>query len=82
MPRLCARMSPGAGESGKSTLVKQMKIIHGDGYTSKELQGYTATIRDNVVQSMGAIITSMGTTLKINLGDQVCHASSRRVPLH
>jgi len=60
----------GAGESGKSTLVKQMKIIHGDGYTSAELKGYTATIRDNVVQSMGAIITSMGTTLKINLGDQ------------
>ena len=28
----------GAGESGKSTVVKQMKIIHGDGYSPKELQ--------------------------------------------
>jgi len=27
----------GAGESGKSTLVKQMKIIHGDGYSTDEL---------------------------------------------
>ena len=30
----------GAGESGKSTVVKQMKIIHGDGYSSEELEGY------------------------------------------
>ena len=31
-------MYVGAGESGKSTVVKQMKIIHGDGYSQKELQ--------------------------------------------
>ena len=27
--------SPGAGESGKSTIVKQMKILHKDGYTEE-----------------------------------------------
>lgn len=28
---------PGSGESGKSTIVKQMKIIHQNGYTKDEL---------------------------------------------
>ncbi|PIK55706.1 Guanine nucleotide-binding protein G(o) subunit alpha [Apostichopus japonicus] len=30
----------GAGESGKSTLVKQMKIIHSDGFTVSELLSF------------------------------------------
>ena len=30
----------GAGESGKSTLVKQMKIIHSDGFTEEELHKF------------------------------------------
>ena len=30
----------GAGESGKSTVVKQMKIIHGDGYNQTELRSF------------------------------------------
>lgn len=30
----------GAGESGKSTVVKQMKIIHGDGYNLTELRSF------------------------------------------
>lgn len=59
----------GAGESGKSTLVKQMKIIHGDGYTQEELRSYKPTICDNLVHSMRAVLEAMG-MLKINLGDQ------------
>ena len=30
----------GSGESGKSTIVKQMKILHSDGYTQDELEEY------------------------------------------
>lgn len=59
----------GAGESGKSTLVKQMKIIHGDGYTTEELKSYTPTICDNLVHSMRAVLEAMG-ALQINLGNQ------------
>lgn len=33
-------VTTGAGESGKSTLVKQMKIIHGDGYKVNELNSF------------------------------------------
>lgn len=58
----------GAGESGKSTLVKQMKIIHGDGYTQEELRSYKPTICDNLVHSMRAVLEAMG-ALQINLGN-------------
>lgn len=34
---------PGAGESGKSTVVKQMKIIHGDGYSPQELESFVVS---------------------------------------
>ena len=60
----------GAGESGKSTLVKQMKIIHGDGYTREELASYKPTVCDNLVHSMRAVLEAMG-ALRIDLGDQV-----------
>eukprot|EP00053_Salpingoeca_punica_P005291 m.53519 g.53519 ORF g.53519 m.53519 type:complete len:356 (-) comp13174_c0_seq1:429-1496(-) len=59
----------GAGESGKSTLVKQMKIIHGDGYTSDELRSYKSTVCDNLVHSMRAVLEAMG-ALHIDLADQ------------
>lgn len=58
----------GAGESGKSTLVKQMKIIHGDGYSPADLARYRPTVRDNLIHSMRAVLEAMG-TLRINLGD-------------
>jgi len=58
----------GAGESGKSTLVKQMKIIHGDGYNQHERESYRPTVVDNLVHSMRAVLEAMG-SLRINLGD-------------
>lgn len=59
----------GAGESGKSTLVKQMKIIHGHGYTNEELLSYRPTVCDNLVSSMMAVMKAM-LKLRINLADQ------------
>ena len=59
----------GAGESGKSTLVKQMKIIHGDGYSKEELRSFKPTVCDNLVHSMRAVLEAMG-ELHIDLGDQ------------
>ena len=49
----------GAGESGKSTVVKQMKIIHGDGYQREELESYKSTIHDNLLTSMRTVINGM-----------------------
>lgn len=42
----------GAGESGKSTVLKQMKLIHHGGYTRNERDSYKEIIFSNTVQSM------------------------------
>lgn len=49
----------GAGESGKSTVVKQMKIIHGDGYTKTELESFRPVIFGNLASSMRVVIQNM-----------------------
>ena len=49
----------GSGESGKSTIVKQMKIIHQNGYTVDELALYRLTIYKNMIDCAKALITAM-----------------------
>jgi len=50
----------GAGESGKSTIVKQMRIIHENGYKSSvECTQYKSVVYSNTVQSMVAILKAM-----------------------
>uniref|UniRef100_A0A8C2JQS8 Guanine nucleotide-binding protein G(i) subunit alpha-2 n=1 Tax=Cyprinus carpio TaxID=7962 RepID=A0A8C2JQS8_CYPCA len=58
----------GAGESGKSTIVKQMKIIHEDGYSEDECKQYRAVVYSNTIQSIMAIIKAMS-NLKIDYGE-------------
>ncbi|XP_043979286.1 guanine nucleotide-binding protein G(i) subunit alpha-2-like [Gambusia affinis] len=58
----------GAGESGKSTIVKQMKIIHEDGYSEEECKQYRAVVYSNTIQSIIAIIKAMS-NLKIEFED-------------
>ncbi|XP_061750214.1 guanine nucleotide-binding protein G(i) subunit alpha-1 [Nerophis ophidion] len=58
----------GAGESGKSTIVKQMKIIHEAGYSEEECKQYKAVVYSNTIQSIIAIIRAMG-RLKIDFAD-------------
>jgi len=49
----------GPGESGKSTIFKQMKIIQdGGGFTSEELQSYKYIVFGNVVTQMKVIINA------------------------
>lgn len=61
----------GAGESGKSTIVKQMKIIHQDGYSPEECLEFKSVIYGNVLQSILAIIRAMS-TLGIDYADPGC----------
>jgi len=48
----------GAGESGKSTIAKQMKIIHLDGFPEGERMSYKSIIYNNVVVSMKSLATA------------------------
>ncbi|XP_027571523.2 guanine nucleotide-binding protein G(i) subunit alpha [Chiroxiphia lanceolata] len=58
----------GAGESGKSTIVKQMKIIHEDGYSEEECRQYRGVVYSNTIQSIVAIVRAMG-RLRIPFGN-------------
>jgi len=46
----------GAGESGKSTLFKQMITIYGPGFPENERKQYTTVIYNNCITSMQALI--------------------------
>jgi len=57
--RECKILLLGSGESGKSTIVKQMKIIHQNGYSLEELAMYRLTIYKNVIDCAKALIGAM-----------------------
>ena len=46
----------GAGESGKSTLFKQMLMIYGDGFSLAEKKEYKPIIHRNIVSSIQILI--------------------------
>lgn len=54
----------GTGESGKSTFIKQMRIIHGAGYSEEDKRGFTKLVYQNIFTAMQAMIRAME-TLKI-----------------
>lgn len=59
----------GAGESGKSTILKQMKLIHEGSYSRDERESFKEIIFSNTVQSMRVILEAME-GLDIPLDDQ------------
>ncbi|BGP44183.1 guanine nucleotide-binding protein subunit alpha [Rhodotorula kratochvilovae] len=46
----------GAGESGKSTLVKQMRLMYANPYSDRERAEYREIVFTNALQSMQAVI--------------------------
>lgn len=59
----------GAGESGKSTFLKQMRIIHGEDFDTKTLIEFRDTIYSNIVKGMRVLIDARD-KLKIPWGDE------------
>ncbi|KAG0287421.1 Guanine nucleotide-binding protein alpha-2 subunit [Dissophora globulifera] len=55
----CKILLLGSGESGKSTIVKQMKVIHQGGYSREELAGYRITIYKNLIDSAQSLVLAM-----------------------
>ncbi|KAA3673141.1 guanine nucleotide-binding protein G(o) subunit alpha [Paragonimus westermani] len=68
----------GAGESGKSTIVKQMKIIHEGGFTQEDNKQFKPVVYSNTIQSMVAILRAMN-TLGIQFGDGEQGAEDARI---
>lgn len=49
----------GSGESGKSTIVKQMKILHQNGYSTEELLEYKPFVYKNIMDCIKLIINAI-----------------------
>eukprot|EP01135_Chromosphaera_perkinsii_P009590 Nk52_evm40s1810 gene=Nk52_evmTU40s1810 len=49
----------GSGSCGKSTIVKQMRIIHGEGYSEAVRKEYIFVIHKNIVQALLTLISGM-----------------------
>ncbi|XP_062388925.1 guanine nucleotide-binding protein subunit alpha-12a [Sardina pilchardus] len=54
--RLVKILLLGAGESGKSTFLKQMRIIHGKEFDKKALLEFRDTIFENVIKGMRVLV--------------------------
>ncbi|XP_013885767.1 guanine nucleotide-binding protein G(o) subunit alpha isoform X2 [Austrofundulus limnaeus] len=59
----------GVAESGKSTIIKQIKIIHSRGFSKPELISFKPAVLDNLLTSMKIVLHGMG-KLQINLTNQ------------
>jgi len=70
-------VTAGSGESGKSTVVKQMKIIHQDGFSVEERIGYRAPIYKNLLESAQAIVFAMHklSIEPVDAQNRVCYLS-------
>lgn len=51
----------GTGESGKSTVIKQMRIIYGQGFQEADRKEYTILVYRNILRSMRAMLDAMET---------------------
>ncbi|OQV11537.1 Guanine nucleotide-binding protein subunit alpha-11 [Hypsibius exemplaris] len=58
----------GTGESGKSTFIKQMRIIHGTGYTEEDRRHFIRLVFQNIFMAMQSMIRAME-TLHISFQD-------------
>ena len=49
----------GCGEAGKSTFIKQMRIIHGDSFTEEEETEYKIAIAKNILSAIKTLLENM-----------------------
>uniref|UniRef100_A0A674EEI3 Guanine nucleotide-binding protein G(s) subunit alpha n=1 Tax=Salmo trutta TaxID=8032 RepID=A0A674EEI3_SALTR len=61
----------GAGESGKSTIVKQMRILHVNGFNAEEKKQKIHDIKNNIKEAIETIVAAMNTlTPPVQLASQ------------
>ena len=62
----------GAGSSGKTTFFKQLKCIHGKGFSHKDKQDYQLQIENQIIEQMQKLIVR-GRELIEDYGDEYAH---------
>uniref|UniRef100_A0A915E7M7 Uncharacterized protein n=1 Tax=Ditylenchus dipsaci TaxID=166011 RepID=A0A915E7M7_9BILA len=68
----------GAGESGKSTVLKQMKIIHDNGFSSHDALGKRNMVYGNAIQAMFFILSGMH-RYRLPFTSQACQEHGRLI---
>jgi len=56
----------GSGDSGKSTILKQMRVIHNDKFTPQEIESYRQLVFSNIIRGLQMLVDalpSMGLTV-------------------
>ncbi|KAJ3055462.1 guanine nucleotide-binding protein subunit alpha [Rhizophlyctis rosea] len=71
----------GSGDSGKTTVLKQMKILHGDGFDEKERDAFRVRIYDNILDSMKALVYALE-TLGVQLAVPSNEVHAKRIVTH
>lgn len=66
----------GAGESGKSTIAKQMKIIYLKGFSDNERRPYREIIFSNIIMSMRSLVLAID-----KFGEQVAEENREKAKL-
>ncbi|XP_060702430.1 guanine nucleotide-binding protein subunit alpha-11-like [Hemiscyllium ocellatum] len=51
----------GTGESGKSTFIKQMRIIHGSGYSEEDRKAFAKLVFQNIITAVQSLVRAMDT---------------------
>ncbi|KAJ8367550.1 hypothetical protein AAFF_G00314810 [Aldrovandia affinis] len=67
----------GAGESGKSTIVKQMRILHVNGFNAEEKKQKIQDIKNNIKEAIETIVMAMTTLVPPVL--LACPANQSRI---
>lgn len=68
----------GAGDSGKSTVLKQMRLIHASGFSAAEREAFRMVIFGNIVAAMQSLLESM-TEMQLTLRNQANWVTCIRV---
>jgi len=76
--RFCSFVLLGTGESGKSTFIKQMRIIHGSGYSDEDKRGFIKLVYQNIFMAMQSMIRAMD-LLKIQYAESSNIVSNEEV---
>ncbi|KAI8927420.1 guanine nucleotide binding protein, alpha subunit [Entophlyctis helioformis] len=63
----------GSGDSGKSTFIKQLKILHGGGYSDDERKSFRGLILENIRESIVSVILA-AREIGINIGNEESQA--------
>ena len=70
--RLVKILLLGAGESGKSTFLKQMRIIHGQDFDQQAREEFRATIYSNVIKGNQPLCWEHSAALGLKVLSYVC----------